>query len=144
MRRVPEASEHGRHVRIAGPGRRALQFGQPMGAPVAGLVESDGVVAGVPDLKLQILNCPIPATGEALVPLARAGQVFFDFAMQESVGAIARLVDRVGAERVLYGSHFPLFHAESSMLKVKEAALAADVEKAVRGGNARMLQPKTD
>jgi predicted TIM-barrel fold metal-dependent hydrolase len=102
------------------------------------------VVAGVPDLKLQILNCPIPATGEALLPLARSGQVYFDFAMQESVGAIARLVDRVGAERVLYGSHFPLFHAESSMLKVKEAALAADVEKAVRGGNARMLQPKTD
>ena len=97
------------------------------------------IVAGIRGLKLEILNSPIPATGEALVPLVRSGQVFFDFAMQEGVGAIARLVDRVGVDRVLYGSHFPLFHAESSMLKLKEADLKPEVDNAVRFKNARRL-----
>jgi uncharacterized protein len=100
------------------------------------------VVAGVRGLKLQILNCPLPTTGEALIPLARAGQVYFDIAMQEGVGAINRLVDRVGASRALFGTHFPLFHAESAVLKLKEAGLPADVETAVRSGNARGLIPK--
>lgn len=100
------------------------------------------VVAGIRDLRIQILNCPISSAGEALVPLARSGEVYFDFAMQESVGTVARLTERVGAERVLYGSHFPLFHAESSMLKLKEADLKADAEAAFRTGNGRRLLPK--
>lgn len=48
--------------------------------------------------------------------------------MLEAVGALARLAERVGADRVLYGSQFPLFHVESSALKLTEAALPADVE----------------
>ncbi|HKB06004.1 MAG TPA: amidohydrolase family protein [Gemmataceae bacterium] len=99
-------------------------------------------VTGTRGLKLQILNCPLPATGEALVPLARSGQVYFDIAMQEGVGAVSRLVDRVGASRVLFGTHYPLFHGESAVLKLKEASLAADVETAIRNGNARGLIPK--
>jgi hypothetical protein len=100
------------------------------------------VVAGIPGLKLQILNCPIPPAGEALVPLARSGDVCFDIAMQEGVGAIEKLVDRVGVERVLYGSHFPLFHAESAIFKLKEAELKPDIETAVRSSNANGLLRK--
>jgi predicted TIM-barrel fold metal-dependent hydrolase len=100
------------------------------------------VVAGIAGLRLQILNCPIPAAGEALVPLARSGQVYFDIAMQEGVGTVAKLVERVGGERVLYGSLFPLFHAESAVLKMKEADLKADVETAIRSGNADGLLRK--
>jgi predicted TIM-barrel fold metal-dependent hydrolase len=97
------------------------------------------VVAAIRGLNLQILNCPLSTSGETLVPLSRAGNVSFDFAMQEGVGAVAKLIDRVGAERVLYGSHFPLFHAESSMLKLKEAGLDANAEAGVQSKNARRL-----
>jgi uncharacterized protein len=97
------------------------------------------IVAGIAGLRLQILNCPISAAGETLVPLARSGRVFFDIAMQEGVGAVAKLVERIGADRVLYGSHFPLFVAESAALKMKEADLNADVELAIRSGNAKGL-----
>jgi predicted TIM-barrel fold metal-dependent hydrolase len=98
-------------------------------------------VAGIDGLKLQLLNCPFPASNEALVPISRSGKVNFEFAMQESVGAIAKLIDRIGIDRVLYGSHFPLFHAESAMLKMKESALAKDAELAVRRENAQKLVP---
>jgi predicted TIM-barrel fold metal-dependent hydrolase len=100
------------------------------------------VVSVTRDLKLQLLNCPLPPSGEALVPLARAGDVTFDIAMQEGVGVVARLVDRVGADRVLFGTHFPLFHAESSVLKLKEADLAAEVATKIESANARRLLPR--
>src|SRR5207248_5592319 len=61
--------------------------------PVVDLGPFPKVVAGVRGLKLQILNCPLPASAEALVPLARSGQVYFDIAMQEGVGAVAQLVE---------------------------------------------------
>ncbi len=93
-----------------------------------------------PELRVIVLNSSIDPRTEALVPLARAGRVWFDFAMLESVGSVGRLMERIGLERVLFGSHFPLFHVESAMLKVKEAALQADQIKAIQEGNARQLR----
>jgi predicted TIM-barrel fold metal-dependent hydrolase len=113
-----------------------------MKVPMVELAPLAKVVAATPGLKLQLLNCPVSPTGEALVPLARSGNVSFDIAMQESVGVVARLVDRIGLDRVLFGTHFPLFHAESSILKLKEAELKPDQEKAIRSGNARALLPR--
>ena len=59
--------------------------------------------------------------------------------MQESDGAVAKLIERVGSDRVLYRSHFPLFHAESSALKVKEADLKSEADNAIRTGNEKGL-----
>ena len=99
------------------------------------------LVAATPGVTIQLLNCPVSPATEALVPLARSGRVSFDFAMQEGVGAVTRLLDRVGTDRVLFGSHFPLFHIESAILKVKESVLPADVKATICGGNARSVLP---
>ena len=113
-----------------------------MKVPPVDLAPLPRVVAAKPGLKLQLLNCAIPPVGEALVPLVRSGQVYLDIAMQESVGVVGRLVENVGADRVLFGTHFPLFHPEAALLKLKESDLAVDVEKAVQSGNAQALLPK--
>jgi predicted TIM-barrel fold metal-dependent hydrolase len=92
-----------------------------------------------PALRVVILNgnrLPQPKQ------LSAAGNVSFDIAMVEGVGGVARLANEVSPNRVLLGSLFPLFYFESSDLKVKEAGLPEDQERAIREGNARALLKK--
>src|SRR5258708_32882561 len=35
-----------------------------------------------------------------------------------------RMLQRVGRERVVFGSHFPLFNPESALLEIRESALS--------------------
>ena len=107
--------------------------------PDVSLAPLPKLVADTPGLRLQVLNCATSPATEALVPLARSGRVYFDAAAQEGVGVVAKLADRVGADRVVFGSHFPLFHAEAAGLKLTEAGLPPATESAIRQGNARQL-----
>ena len=71
--------------------------------------------------------------------LIGAGQVYFDIAMLEGVGGIAKLLPAVPASRLLFGSHFPFYYHESAALKLRESALEPAQEKAIRRENARRL-----
>lgn len=70
--------------------------------------------------------------------LSAAG-VHFDIAMREGIGGVARMVDETAADRVLFGSNYPLFYFESAELKIKEAGLPEGVASAIRDENARRL-----
>ena len=71
--------------------------------------------------------------------LASAGEVYFDFSMVEGVGAVARLMQNVTPERVLFGSNYPLFYFESALLKVQESGLTEAQKKVIFEDNARRL-----
>ncbi len=90
-------------------------------------------------VRLVLLNATGVVGGEALKKLARAGNVFFDIAMKEGLGGVADLVKTAGVERVLFGSHLPLFPLESAALKMREADLTDAEREAIQSGNARGL-----
>lgn len=102
-------------------------------APLAGLV------ARTPGLKLVVLNGLGLLRGAALGALLQAGEVYVDLAMLEGVEGLSRLLETVPVDRVLFGSHAPFFHVESSLLKLRESPLTDAQSQAVRECNARRL-----
>jgi len=96
-------------------------------------------LAAEPSLRVVILNAYPSLQIEKLGPLSSAGQVYFDFAMVERAGSVARLAEQVSFPRVLFGSNYPLFYFESSLLKVEESGLTDAQTKAVFEENAQRL-----
>jgi len=96
------------------------------------------LIPSIAGLRLVVLNGTGLLSRGLLSKLAAAG-AFFDIAMLEGVGGVARLADQVGVERILFGSHFPLFTWEAARLKVAESGLDPSRERAILSENARRL-----
>jgi uncharacterized protein len=92
-----------------------------------------------PGLRLQLLNAFRTLRGEPLLRLAAAG-AHFEISMLEGVSGVANLLKQLPAERLLFGSHAPLFYFESAMLKLKESMLTPEQDRASRSGNALRLR----
>jgi len=97
------------------------------------LIESE------PTARLMLLNWGMALRGQQLKPLVGYVMVCFDISMVEGIEGIARLLERVPPERVLFGSHYPFFVFEAALLKMKESGLPEDQQKAVFEGNARRM-----
>lgn len=105
-------------------------------APLANLVQR---TAG---LRLVLLNALGKLRGQPLLDVMAAGEVDVEIAMLEGVGAISNLLAQVPTDRVLFGSHAPLFYFESSLLKLKESPLTEEQLRAIRHQNAKRLLAK--
>ena len=92
-----------------------------------------------PGLRLQLLNAFRTLRGEPLLRLAAAG-AHFEIAMLEGVSGVANLLKQLPADRLLFGSHAPLFYFESAVLKLKESVLTPEQDREVRSGNALRLR----
>ena len=102
-------------------------------APLAGLVKQ------TPGLRLVLLNALRTLRRQALLDVIMAGQVYVEISMLEGVGGIAKLLGEVPLDRVLFGSHAPLFYFESALLKLKESPLNEEQQRAIRSVNAQQL-----
>ena len=95
----------------------------------------------LPKLRLVLLNAGY--WGGSRTPHIRkireAGNVWFDIAMNEGVGGLARLITKTSSSRVVFGSHYPFFYFESALLKIRSAGLPHDQELAITEGNARSI-----
>ena len=101
------------------------------------------LVKQTPGLRLVLLNALGKLRGKPLSDLIAAGEVYVEISMLEGVGGVGNLLTlwsndahaapegvrdspgraQVPANRVLFGSHAPLFYFESSLLKLKESPL---------------------
>jgi predicted TIM-barrel fold metal-dependent hydrolase len=92
-----------------------------------------------PKLRLVVLNGLRTLRGPTLTQLTQAGNVYFEIAMLEGVAGIASLLRSIPLERVLFGSHFPFFHLESALLKLRESDLTSAQAEAITRQNAARL-----
>ncbi|HEX5443499.1 MAG TPA: amidohydrolase family protein [Pirellulales bacterium] len=108
-------------------------------APVdaAPLVE---LVRRLPDVRLVLLGAPGVTKPDVMERLAAAEQVYFEIATQEGVGGVAKLIERVTLDRVLFGSASPLFYFDSAKLKLQESELAGEQLNRICNANARRLR----
>jgi uncharacterized protein len=102
-------------------------------APLAELVKQ------TPGLKLVLLNALGSLHGDSLRKIVSAGDVFVEVSMLEGVGGLSALAAQVPLERILFGSHAPLFYFEAAELKLKESPLTAAQAGAIRHENAESL-----
>lgn len=111
-----------------------------MRVPPVDLSALAGVIKSEPAARLVLLNWPPGIDDEQqLKPLASIASVYFDISMVEGIEGIARLMEQLSVERVLFGSNFPLFYFESALLKMQESGLPDDQKQALFEGNARRL-----
>jgi predicted TIM-barrel fold metal-dependent hydrolase len=97
------------------------------------------LVISRPKLRLVVLNGLMVLRGEPLARLSAAGDVYFDIAMLEGVGGLARLLKHVPLDQVLFGSHAPFFVWEAAMLKLREAGLGEHQRNAIASKNSWSL-----
>ncbi len=98
-----------------------------------------GLLAGRPKLPLILLNALATIRGPELARIAAAGNVYVDISMLEGIAGVSQLAREVPVERILFGSHLPLFDLESAALKMRESELTAAETAAIAHGNARRL-----
>ena len=97
------------------------------------------LVSNCPQLHLVLLNALQVVRGAALTSLVTTERVYFEIATLEGVAGIARALDQIPINRLLFGSHFPLFLIESAILKLRESELTAAQTKAITQRNAQRL-----
>jgi predicted TIM-barrel fold metal-dependent hydrolase len=111
-------------------------------APAVDLRPLEAMIKATPGLRLVLLNAFRSLTVETAARLAQAGVVWFEIATLEGVDRVASLVEKISAERILFGSHYPLFYLEAAALKLRETRLSARVIAQIGESNAqRLLEP---
>ena len=91
------------------------------------------------DMRLMILNGLRDLRGERLKRLATDGRVHFDIGMLEGVGGISKLIQQISGDRLVFGSHSPMFYLESALLKLRESDLDESSLQALKHKNVARL-----
>ena len=94
------------------------------------------LLKNLPGACVMLLNWFRAVPTDLVKQLAATGACF-DIATVEGVGGVAKLIEQISVERVVFGSHAPVFYFESAALKLKESALNAEEMRAVCVANAR-------
>lgn len=90
-----------------------------------------------PNLKLVVLGLSLASP--LATRLAGAGRVHLDISHHEGLQGLSRARQSVPADRLLFGSHTPLFVFEANLLKLRESPLPDESLRAIAFENANRL-----
>jgi len=96
------------------------------------------LVSRYPGIQIMLLNHQL--RGSMLERLIACRNVYLDTARIESIDGIAKLIESVGTERVLFSSHSPFLITESSLIRIDENRLAMDIVTQIMTDNAKRLK----
>lgn len=97
------------------------------------------LVRQTPGLRLVLINALRTLRARPLLDLLATDKVWVEISMLEGVGGLETLLAQVPTNRVLFGSHAPLFYFESALLKLRESELTGKQMAAICRTNAREL-----
>lgn len=83
-----------------------------------------------------LLNALQSVRGETLHSLAKTRRVFFEISTLEGMSGIHQCLETLPLGQLLFGSHFPFFVLESSLLKLRESSLSPQQLAAITFENA--------
>ncbi|MEW4566432.1 amidohydrolase family protein [Tautonia sp. JC769] len=96
------------------------------------------IASRMPQLRLMLLNAG-RLLGLTPKRVLGSGSISIEIASMEGVGAVDRLVENLGADRIHFGTHAPFFVPESAVLKLRESAPPPAILQAITRGNALRL-----
>ena len=103
------------------------------------------IMKNIPKAKVQLLCWNERVSNELLKKLISETSIVLDISWLESTGALGRMIEGnrwsgpeapVPVERLLFGSHAPLFPVETAVIKLFESPLTLEQMKAVMNVNA--------
>lgn len=115
-----------------------------MPVPTVDLTPLAGKAQAFPELRIVVTNGFRTAGERFLRDLLPLDNVYFDIAKLDVINGLGELLQRAPAERILFGSHAPLFYFESSLLKLSESLVTEEQARAICADNARRLLARGD
>jgi predicted TIM-barrel fold metal-dependent hydrolase len=109
------------------------------GLPTTDPAPLGGLMVREPRPRVVLLNALGHLRGEPLSRILAVEGISVEIAMLEGAAGVEKFAARFGPDRLLFGSHAPLYYAEAAHLKLKESALTPQQAEAIRQGNARRL-----
>lgn len=91
-----------------------------------------------PAVSWLLCGCGLPQA-QALANIIRSARIWLEISRLEGVEALRWLIDTIGIEHIVFGSHAPYFYMAAAHLKIVEAGLTEQEQQAIFYQNALQL-----
>lgn len=86
--------------------------------------------------------CLCPYFEEAVSLTNGAPNIYVDISFTETLNTVESLIEKIPANRVVFGSHTPFLYTHSAVMKIKSANISKRERKAIMFANARQMIEK--